>query len=65
VHRSKKRAPMSEMGQLRPTRRKPHDHARPLRPITDLPAGPLMKAGLSKDQMMTARREVTGKLLMG
>lgn len=25
----------------------------------------LMKAGLSKDQMMTAGREVTGKLLMG
>jgi len=24
-----------------------------------------MKAGLSKDQMMTAGREVTGKLLMG
>jgi hypothetical protein len=25
----------------------------------------LMKAGLSKDQIMTAGREVTGKLLMG
>jgi hypothetical protein len=24
-----------------------------------------MKAGLSKDQIMTAGREVTGKLLMG